>query len=168
MNYDDLEDWRYDTLANGTRLLYEYLPDRQNIDLIVPDNRTELNISSDWWDIDDVPFQNKTKFNSVDLNNVPFIDNSMASAFSQCHNIKSVTNINSNISSRSFAFSYCNNLVDGPVIPNSVTDLSGAFCYCSKLEKVTLKSGIKEILRDDVIKWCIKNRIKYTIDKKVL
>ena len=64
-------------------------------------------------------------------------------------------------------FNY-NKTVKEVTVPGSIYVASGAFCYCSKLEKVTLKSGIKEILRDDVIKWCIKNRIKYTIDKKVL
>ena len=66
----ELEDWRYDTLDNGVRLLYEYL-NKTNPDLIVPANRTEINVGT-WDDSADAPFQNVQQFNSVDLNNVPF------------------------------------------------------------------------------------------------
>ena len=50
------------------------------------------------------------------------------------------------------------------------SDFDIAFRIFIETHPLNDKWGIylTEHLRDDVIKWCIKNRIKYTIDKKVL
>ena len=163
--YDELEDWRYDILDNGVRLLYEYL-NKTNPDLIVPANRTEINVGT-WENSADAPFQNVQQFNSVDLNNVPFKNNSMDYAFHNSSNLTTVTNINENVINMNQTFVQCINLENAPTIPNSVTDMGGTFTYCLKLKNIDLNnctnlvnmSGTFESCRDLVNAPVIPNSV---------
>lgn len=104
-----------------------------------------------------IPFYNVNKFKYVDLQYVPFRDNNMEHCFNNCVNLKSVYNINNNVTSMfstfyfcynlttvtqlpaavqnlSYSFQGCNNLVTSPDIPRYVTHMSGCFKNCSKLK----------------------------------
>ena len=108
-------------------------------------------------------YTNNKNIKTVDLANVPFVNNEMGygkiqsyGAFYNCINLISVSNINSNITSMPSTFAWCNNLasvsqlpnnltnmfqtfyrctnlVNAPVIPNSVTDMTSTFSNCHAL-----------------------------------
>ena len=73
----------------------------------------------------------------VDLNNIPFEDNSMAGAFRDpsvySSRLNSVSNINQNVTNMWMTFYGCTNLVNAPVIPNSVVSMDYTFMSCSNL-----------------------------------
>ena len=73
----------------------------------------------------------------VDLNNIPFEDNSMAGAFCDpsvySSRLNSVSNINQNVTNMWMTFYGCTNLVNTPVIPNSVVNMDYTFESCSNL-----------------------------------
>ena len=73
----------------------------------------------------------------VDLNNIPFEDNSMVDAFRDLSvynsRLNSVSNINQNVTNMRRTFDGCTNLVNAPAIPNSVTNMSETFSSCYKL-----------------------------------
>ena len=79
------------------------------------------------------PFSNNKSIISVDLEYVPWTNNSMSYAFYNCNKLTSVANINQNITSMSYTFSDCTNLVNAPIIPNSVTNMCGTFSSCKNL-----------------------------------
>lgn len=78
-------------------------------------------------------FIDNTDINTVNLNNKPWVNNTMAGAFSNCTNLTSVTNINNNVTDMIGCFYGCTSLNEAPTIPNSVTGsglgLSFAFCF---------------------------------------
>ena len=78
-------------------------------------------------------YQNCTNITSVNLHNVPFVNNNMSNAFYDCFNLTSVTGINENVIHMDYTFYNCSNLVNAPVIPNSVTNMVGTFYFCYNL-----------------------------------
>lgn len=78
-------------------------------------------------------FKNNTNISNVSLNNVPFVNNNMAGAFSNCYNLMSVTGINQNVTNMATAFKDCSKFNQNIQIPNSVGDLTAAFDGCSVL-----------------------------------
>ena len=75
---------------------------------------------------------------TVDMNNVPFINNTMYSAFSSFNNsnLTMVTNINDNTVNMSRSFHNCYNLIEIDKFPNSVTQLTSCFYNCRNLSYV--------------------------------
>ena len=142
-DYLELKEWRYDTLGNGTKLLYEYVTNDTNIDLVVPSSNTILNNYNSNDEVN-VPFYTKTEFNSVDLANVAFVNNDMTKAFYNCFNLTSVTNINENVTDMSGTFYNCNSLVNAPIIPNIVINMCETFIDCNNLENISSISNIVE------------------------
>ena len=67
---------------------------------------------------------------SIDLQNIPWTNNSMYNAFAGCSNLKSVFNISNTVKNMSSTFDSCINLIDPPTIPNSVTELQRTFYQC--------------------------------------
>ena len=70
---------------------------------------------------------------SVDLRNVEWVNNSMNRAFYLCGNLRSVSNINENVTHMRYAFQACPNLVNVPSIPDGVVDMYSTFGFCSNL-----------------------------------
>lgn len=78
-------------------------------------------------------YYNNQNIRSVNLNNKPWVNNSMDRAFFNCKNLQTVTNINNSVTNISNAFQYCSNLSTTPAIPNSVTNMRFAFEFCTNL-----------------------------------
>lgn len=154
-NIPSTNDWRYVIDADGNKLLYEYLG--SNIDIEVPYFKTMLNdyTSGTTPSEANTPFYNNPNINKVDLQFVPWKNDSMVDAFKSSP-VKGVYNINENVTSmrhtfygcRSLlevpeisestvnmhqTFYYCQNLLTAPVIPSSVTYMRHAFYYCRNL-----------------------------------
>lgn len=127
----DLSEWRYSTGSDGKITLYEYLG--QDTAITVPNNNTVINAYYNSSSVGNVPFYNNKNIVSVDLNNVPFVNKSMNSAFYNAMNLRSVEKINSNVTNMRNTFARCSNLVNAPVIPNSVTCMVGTFRGCNNL-----------------------------------
>ena len=145
--YLKLDEWRYNTLENGTILLYEYL-NNANPDVIVPNFRTMINHGVNMtFFVNDVPFANKSQINSVDLNYIPFKDNEMTQEFNNCTNLTEVTNINQNVIGMHGTFYNCTKLVNIPVIPNSVINMYETFYRCFNLFNIST-------IPDNVINMC--------------
>ena len=97
---------------------------------------TTINVSR--FELSSDIFKNNQKIVSVDCNHVAFENNSMgknawSSAFYYCQNLRSVTNINENITNMSYAFMGCYDLETFPNIPNGVTDITDTFEFCEKM-----------------------------------
>ncbi len=71
---------------------------------------------------------------SVDLANVPFVDDDMSYAFSRCYNLTEVKNINPNTVNMYYSFNGCYNLTSIPDIPTNVSNMAFAFAYCNKMK----------------------------------
>jgi len=96
----------------------------------------------------------KNIVNSVNLNNVYFVNNSANSFFSNISNLTSVTNISYNVTDLTNAFSNCTNLKTIPTIPNSVTELGGAFMYCTNLQSVAFEENSAVVNMQDAFYNC--------------
>lgn len=79
----------------------------------------------------------KNIVNSVNCNNVYFINNTASNIFNNAPNLTSVTNIHNTTTNLSGAFCNCYNISTIPTIPNTVTDLSNTFMYCYNITNVT-------------------------------
>ena len=90
-------------------------------------------------------FYRNSYVKSVDLANVPFVNNDMSSAFSECSNLAEVKNINPNTTNMTYAFYDCYNLNYIPTIPSNVTNICAAFMYCSKATgEISIPSGVSD------------------------
>ena len=78
-------------------------------------------------------FYGNTNIVNVDCNYTPWQNNSMAYAFNSCSNLKSVSNINNNITNMHYTFLHCSNLTNISSISNSVQNMIGTFYNCSSL-----------------------------------
>ena len=88
-------------------------------------------------------FYRNSYVKSVDLANVPFVNNDMSFAFNYCRNLIEVKNINPNTVNMANAFSYCYNLALIPEIPANATNMVNAFAYCNKMTgEVNIPSGV--------------------------
>ena len=83
--------------------------------------------------INNTCFQNNQTINSVDCNFTPWVNNSMHNAFYNCINLKSVSNINQNVTNTSWCFYNCSNLSTTPTIPSNVTNIAGMFDLCQRI-----------------------------------
>ena len=83
--------------------------------------------------INNTTYQNCQNITSVDLQNIPWTNNSMCNAFYSCTNLQSVSNISNTVTNMRSTFLGCTKLVNAPVIPNSVTTMSHAFSACTNL-----------------------------------
>ena len=167
MYYDpELEEWRYQPIANREKILLEYLGSSNIIS--VPTNKTYINCYNSE-NQSNMPFYNKSLFESVNLRNVRFVNNDMSYAFYGCSNLVNVTNINQNVvdMTRTFfecsklnailtipnnvtnmvaTFFGCSNLINAPTIPNSVVNMEGIFASCTNLRNVNKISNNAENL----------------------
>lgn len=88
-------------------------------------------------------FYRNSYVKSVDLANVPFVNNDMSYAFNYCRNLTEVKNINPNTVNMANAFAYCYNLALIPDIPANATNMVNAFAYCNKMNgEVNIPSGV--------------------------
>ena len=105
-------------------------------DLVWDDETNEYVSSSDMYRvtrIDSTTFSGNENIVSVDLHNIPWVNNSMSHAFSTCTNLIHINNISNTVTDMSRAFTLCNSLVNAPVIPNSVTNMYWTFRACVNL-----------------------------------
>lgn len=71
---------------------------------------------------------------TVDLRNVPWVNNSMNSAFAECVNLTGVVNIESNVISFNNTFSECHSLLTVNSLPNNCdSELTNTFRNCTSL-----------------------------------
>lgn len=78
-------------------------------------------------------FTQKDVIETINLQDKPWVNNSMVNAFRACVNLTSVKAINNSVTNMSGAFASCRNLIQITSIPNSVTDMSSTFSGCSNL-----------------------------------
>ena len=83
--------------------------------------------------ITNTTYTNCNTINSINLRNVPWVNNSIVSAFRNCTNLTQVTNINNNVTNMQSTFQNCIKLITIPTIPNGVTDIRDTFSYCTNL-----------------------------------
>ena len=85
-------------------------------------------------------FYNCQNITSVNLNNVPFVNNSMrynySGAFYNCKKLTTISGLNQNITDMHGAYASSTNLVDIPTIPPNVTDLSYAYQFVSSVNSI--------------------------------
>ena len=88
-------------------------------------------------------FYRNSYVKSVDLANVPFVNNDMSFAFNYCRNLIEVKNINPNTVNMAYSFNGCYNLTSIPDIPANATNMVNAFAYCNKMTgEVNIPSGV--------------------------
>lgn len=81
----------------------------------------------------------KNIVNSVNCNNVYFINNTASNIFNSAPNLTSVTNLNQNTIDIAGAFQQCYNLTTTPTIPNTVINISNTFSYCYNITNITFE-----------------------------
>ena len=88
-------------------------------------------------------FYRNSYVKSVDLANVPFVNNDMSFAFNYCRNLIEVKNINPNTVNMAYSFNGCYNLTSIPDIPANAINMVNAFSYCNKMTgEVNIPSGV--------------------------
>ena len=105
-------------------------------DLVWDDESNEYVSSSDMYRvirIDANTFSENENIVSVDLHNIPWVNNSMSHAFNGCTNLIHINNISNTVTDMVGTFLLCNSLVNAPVIPNSVTSMYWTFRGCENL-----------------------------------
>ena len=85
--------------------------------------------------VGNVPFYNNPNVVSVDLRNVPFVNNSMLWSFHNCSNLISISNISNSVTNMVLTFNNCVKFDYNVQIPNSVTNMYGSFSNCTSLNK---------------------------------
>ena len=81
------------------------------------------------------PFYERETVEEVNLQNVPFQNNNMSSAFDMCSNLKNVYGINKDVTQFGRAFSACRNLKQNIKIPNNVVNMRQSFYSCPNLNQ---------------------------------
>ena len=104
--------------------------------VLVPNQNSELYDGGGFenYNFTNFPFAFNNNVEIVNLNDVPFTNNSAFAAFYGCQNLTTVTNINSNVTDLLGTFTECSNLENISSIPNTVTNMYYAFYNCQKLE----------------------------------
>ena len=152
----DEANWRNSTTTiSGKTLLYNYIGTIPN-PLYVPKivGRAVIN---DWYNTStsgttesnrNTPFYNNPNIISVDLQEVPFRNNSMHNAFYNCQNLVSIKNISSSVTNMSSAFFNCYNLNQNIQIPSSVTSMSSTFYWCKNLnQNIRIPNSVTSMYR---------------------
>ena len=131
--------WRYsNSELTGKTLLYEYTGSDWANTLYVPKcgGNSVLNDSpQSYVGVPNVPFINKQSLKRVDLQSVPFRNNSMNFAFLACYNLNSVLNINSSTLFMNGTFGYCRNFNQNIKLPLSVYRLDNTFESCGSFNQ---------------------------------
>lgn len=133
-----LNGWTYSG-ANGTLILKTYTGTYDSTINVPAMNGVYVNnwvntSSSGTTDFNrQTPFYNNPNVVSVDLQKVPFVNNSMGYAFYNCQNLVNVGTLNSNVTNMSYTFALCNSLNQNIQIPTSVTDIDYTFLNCRNL-----------------------------------
>lgn len=78
-------------------------------------------------------FSGKYSLQTVDLQNVPYVNNDMNSAFRALPNLTNVTNIADSVELMDCTFQNCVNLVNVSELPTNVTYMGGTFAECTSL-----------------------------------
>lgn len=134
--------WKYVNRINESgyevRTLYHYNNTYGGEEVTVPYGYTELQdfqTSTRPYNTynADLPFYNRQCLVSIDLNNVPFRNNSMCNAFYRCINLINVTNISNSVTNMASTFSWCHNFNQSITIPSGVTNMCRLFHYCNKI-----------------------------------
>lgn len=81
------------------------------------------------------PFYNNPSVVDVDLQGVPFRNNSMYYTFSNCQNLVAVNNIPNSVTNMGYTFYDCSEFNQNIQIPNSVTNMYYTFYRCSSLNQ---------------------------------
>lgn len=78
-------------------------------------------------------FAGKSSLQTVDLQNVPYVNNDMNSAFRSLPNLTSVSNIADSVELMDCTFQNCQSLINAPELPANTTFMGGTFAECSNL-----------------------------------
>lgn len=83
---------------------------------------------------------------SVNLDYIAWVDASMQTAFQNCSNLSTVTNINTAVTNMYGTFTNCPIMVTPPTLPSSVQNLENTFSECSNLTSApTIPSSVKNM-----------------------
>ena len=90
------------------------------------------------------PFYNNPSVLNVDLQGVPFRNNSTYAAFNNCRNLCTVNNLNlKGANDLSYTFSNCKNFNSNVQIPSGVYSLNHTFSYCYKFnQKIRIPESV--------------------------
>lgn len=104
---------------------------------------------------------------TIDMQNVPLVNNSMERAFNNCRNLTSVANIPNTVTSMSSAFCFCSNFNQSITIPSSVTNISSMFQGCNNFNKsITIPDNVTNI--SNLLRQCNNFNQKITIPNSVI
>lgn len=143
-----------DTIQNigvdySTLYEYEIKNDKAVISKYIG-NETDINVPTNIDGKDTIINGDNTFMEStastINLQNIPFINNTMTNTFYYSGNLNEVTGISPNITSMTHTYKFCSNLKTTPYIPDSVTDLSYAFYECIKLtSSITIPNSVSNM-----------------------
>ena len=143
-----LSEWRYSTAVNGQITLYEYLGTYSSVKPVYVPMKHGKTVINDYTSgttpaTSNTPFYNNPSAVSVDLQNVPFVNNNMSNAFYNCQNLTSVVGINQNVTNMFYTFYNCYNLNQNIQIPNNVTNMAYTFWNCTNFnQNIQIPSGV--------------------------
>jgi hypothetical protein len=123
------QEWLYDTLGNGVRLLYNYIGNNNNIS--VPFKNTIIDESR-------LKFSSNQNITSIDMSYVPLNTGNMSNMFNNCQNLMKVNNFNESIINFSNAFNNCTRLTDVPTLPSNLVHAGHSFRNCKSLTSINL------------------------------
>lgn len=90
-------------------------------------------IKVDSYNISEKTFSGRRDIRTIDCLNKEWANNSLDYAFSNCYNIYSFSNMNSNITSMSHTYENCMNISEQPFVSDVVTNMSHTFDGCTNL-----------------------------------
>lgn len=167
--------WKYVNRINESgyevRTLYHYNNTYGGEEVTVPYGYTELQdfqTSTRPYNIynANLPFYNRQCLVSIDLNNVPFRNNSMCNAFYRCINLINVTNISNSVTNMASTFCACENFNQPIIIPNSVTCMHHTFGNCPNFNQpVAIPNSVTDMA--STFSWCHRFNQSITIPSSV-
>lgn len=77
-----------------------------------------------------------TSIKSVNLHNIPWVNNSIINAFSGCTYLTNVTGISNTVTNAYCTFSSCSYLTNAPTLPDSIVSMDNTYSFCYNLVNV--------------------------------
>ena len=151
----NLDDWTY-AIENNKKVLKTYKKkDWDNIIYVPKAGGTTIvnSYNVQMYGANYAPFYNNFNINRVDLQKVPFKDNSMWFSFSNCSNLTAVYNISPSVQNMTLTFHGCYKLNHNIVLPTNLEYMNSAFTNCTNFNQ-NIKIPDKLISMDSAFKGC--------------